>query len=291
MIEELGQIDLANPDHYVEAIPFAWFDRLRHDHPVVWHPEQPPNRGFWAITRHDDLTAIHMDWETFSSEIGAVGLEELDEEQLQIRNSMLETDPPRHTQMRKICSKRFSARGVGVYQEPGIDRDAMPAHAGARRQDVDARMTVGEPDHFPHVDAQAVGEHRKLVGESDIDVAERILGEFRHLRRTRGSGDAGAADEATIELKRLARAARRHAADHAVVVDQFDEDAAGQHALGAIGDPDVRAAGAATGHLEIGTELGEQVADLLRGADRRSRFRDAGGPLTGRGARRIRRRR
>src|SRR6266576_3342747 len=106
MIDELGQIDLANPDHYVEAIPFAWFDRLRHDHPVVWHPEQPPNRGFWAVTRHDDLTAIHMDWETFSSETGAVGLEELDEEQLQIRNSMLESG-----------SKRFSARGVGVYEE------------------------------------------------------------------------------------------------------------------------------------------------------------------------------
>src|SRR5258705_19503 len=114
MIDELGQIDLANPDHYVEAIPFAWFDRLRRDHPVVWHPEQPPNRGFWAVTRHDDLTAIHMDWEAFSSETGAVGLEELDEEQLQIRNSMLETDPPRHTQMRKICSKRFSALGDGV---------------------------------------------------------------------------------------------------------------------------------------------------------------------------------
>ena len=139
MIDELGQIDLANPDHYVEAIPFAWFDRLRHDHPVVWHPEQPPNRGFWAITRHDDLTAIHMDWETFSSEIGAVGLEELDEEQLQIRNSMLETDPPRHTQMRKICSKRFSARGVGVYEE--WIRDVA-------RGVLDRALTSGEPFDF-----------------------------------------------------------------------------------------------------------------------------------------------
>src|SRR6266516_7118990 len=95
MIDALGEIDLANPDHYVEGVPFEWFDRLRHDHPVVWHPEQPPNGGFWAVTRHDDLTAVHMDWETFSSEIGAVGLEELDEEQLRIRNSMLETDQPR----------------------------------------------------------------------------------------------------------------------------------------------------------------------------------------------------
>ena len=76
MIDSLDQIDLANPDNYVERIPFEWFDTLRREQPVVWHPERAPNHGFWAVTRHDDLTAIHMDWETFSSELGAVGLED-----------------------------------------------------------------------------------------------------------------------------------------------------------------------------------------------------------------------
>lgn len=113
----LGDIDLVDPDNYVERIPFDWFDHLREDHPVVWHPEPPPNHGFWAVTRYDDLTAVHMDWETYSSEVGAVALEELDDEQLAVRNSMLETDPPRHTELRKICSKRFSARGVGRYED------------------------------------------------------------------------------------------------------------------------------------------------------------------------------
>ena len=78
--EALGDIDLVNPDHYVDDVPWAWFDRLRTDHPVIWHPEPSPNHGFWAVTRYDDLTAIHMDWETFSSESGAVSLEELDGE-------------------------------------------------------------------------------------------------------------------------------------------------------------------------------------------------------------------
>jgi cytochrome P450 len=110
-------IDLANPDSYLDALPIDWFRRLREDAPVVWHPEPGPNRGFWAVTRYDDLTAVHMDWATYSSEVGAVSLEELDAEQLEIRRSMLETDPPRHTALRKICSKRFSARGVGVYED------------------------------------------------------------------------------------------------------------------------------------------------------------------------------
>jgi cytochrome P450 len=110
-------IDLANPDSYVDALPLDWFQRLREEAPVVWHPEPAPNHGFWAVTRYDDLTAVHMDWSTYSSEVGAVALEELDTEQLEIRKSMLETDPPRHTALRKICSKRFSARGVGVFED------------------------------------------------------------------------------------------------------------------------------------------------------------------------------
>jgi len=114
---DLSRIDLVDPDNYVERIPFEWFDELRRRAPVVWHDEPEPNKGFWAVTRYDDLVAVHMDWQTYSSEVGAVGLEELDEEQLQIRKTMLETDPPRHRELRNICNKRFSARGVGTYED------------------------------------------------------------------------------------------------------------------------------------------------------------------------------
>ncbi len=114
---DLGGIDLVDPDNYVERIPFEWFDELRHEAPVVWHDEPGPNRGFWAVTRYDDLVEVHMDWQTYSSEKGAVALEELDEQQLAIRRSMLETDPPRHRELRNICNKRFSARGVGAYED------------------------------------------------------------------------------------------------------------------------------------------------------------------------------
>ncbi len=114
---DLSRMDLVNPDSYVERVPFEWFDELRRTAPVAWHPEPAPNHGFWAVTRYDDLVQVHMDWETFSSEKGAVALEELDEEQLRIRKSMLETDPPRHRELRNICNKRFSARGVGAYED------------------------------------------------------------------------------------------------------------------------------------------------------------------------------
>jgi cytochrome P450 len=113
----LGEIDLVDPDSYVERVPFEWFDFLRREHPVSWHDEPPPNHGFWAVTRYDDLVTVHMDWETYSSEVGAVALEELDEEQLRIRKTLLETDPPRHRELRNICNKRFSARAVGRFED------------------------------------------------------------------------------------------------------------------------------------------------------------------------------
>ena len=114
---ELSNIDLVDPDNYVEAVPFEWFDLLRREHPVVWHDEPAGNKGFWAVTRYDDLVAVHMDWQTYSSETGAVSLEELEPDQLEVRKTMLETDPPRHRELRNICNKRFGARGVGAYED------------------------------------------------------------------------------------------------------------------------------------------------------------------------------
>ena len=128
----LDGIDLVNPDNYVERVPFEWFDELRHERPVSWHDEPGGNKGFWAVTRYDDLTAVHMDWQTYSSETGAVALEELDDEQLEVRKTMLEMDPPRHTDLRKICSKKFSGarrgrlRGLHPRRRPLGPGQALP---------------------------------------------------------------------------------------------------------------------------------------------------------------------
>ncbi|HYT30931.1 MAG TPA: cytochrome P450 [Actinomycetota bacterium] len=114
---DLAGIDLVDPDGYVERVPFEWFDRLRREAPVCWHDEPPPNHGFWAVTRYDDLVAVHMDWRTYSSELGAVALEELEPDQLEVRKTMLETDPPRHRELRNLTHKRFTPRGVARYEE------------------------------------------------------------------------------------------------------------------------------------------------------------------------------
>ncbi len=109
-------VDLANPDTFAEEIPHEFFARKRREEPVFWHPEPPPRSGFWAVTKFDDVATVSADWRTYSSELGHVGLEELADDELEVRQSMLETDPPRHTRLRRIVSPLFTPRAVARYE-------------------------------------------------------------------------------------------------------------------------------------------------------------------------------
>jgi cytochrome P450 len=71
--------------------------------------------GFWSLTAHADVVAVHKDWRTFSSEVGGTELEELEhdpEALLAARRTMLETDPPRHTKLRQLVNPTFSRLAV-----------------------------------------------------------------------------------------------------------------------------------------------------------------------------------
>lgn len=110
-------LDILSHDVYADRIPHAEFERLRSEAPISWHNEPEPNSGFWAVTRWEDLVAVHRDWRTFSSELGGTELEELDDEALLARQTMLETDPPRHTELRKLVNPGFSRRTVAGYED------------------------------------------------------------------------------------------------------------------------------------------------------------------------------
>ncbi|MFQ5966116.1 MAG: cytochrome P450 [Acidimicrobiia bacterium] len=113
----LADVDILSHDVYAQGIPHTEFRRLRQEAPVSWHNEPAPNSGFWAITRWDDLVDVHRDYRTFSSEIGGTELEELDSDALETRRTMLETDPPRHTELRKIVNPSFSRRAVATHED------------------------------------------------------------------------------------------------------------------------------------------------------------------------------
>jgi cytochrome P450 len=149
-------VDLASPDTFVNRIPFEYFDWLRARQPVYWHAEEPPNHGFWVVTKHEDLVAVHRDFRTFSSEVGHVAIEELQPDELRARQSMLEADPPKHTRLRRIVSQFFTPRAVGAYED--FVRELA-------REILDGALPLGEFDFVDEISAPY-----------PINVLVRILG-------------------------------------------------------------------------------------------------------------------
>ena len=114
---DLGRVDadITDPDSFVNGVPYATFQRLRDDDPVSWWPEQDGGKGFWAVTRYDDLLHVSRNVDTFSSAKG-ITLEEMDDDDFEARRNMLEYDPPQHTRYRRLVSKPFSRREVYAYE-------------------------------------------------------------------------------------------------------------------------------------------------------------------------------
>lgn len=102
-------------DAFVEKVPHETFAWLRKEAPVYWY-DWKQGKGFWCITRHEDITQVLKNWRVYSSELGGANLEDLDEEQRKARQSMLETDPPRHTRLRGLVSKWFTPKSVAQYE-------------------------------------------------------------------------------------------------------------------------------------------------------------------------------
>jgi len=110
----MALIDIADPDLYVESVPHERFRWLRHEEPLSFHEEED-GAGFWAFVRYDDVVEVGRDWRRFSSVWGS-SLEELDEEQLAVRRSMLDLDPPAHTRLRRLVGPGFTPKVIKTYE-------------------------------------------------------------------------------------------------------------------------------------------------------------------------------
>ncbi len=180
---------LADPGTFTAGPPWELFARLRAEEPVAWTPEEAPHAGFWSVTRHRDIVAVGRDWQTFTSSRG-VSLEELDDDQLEHRTSLIDTDPPRHTALRKLVAPSFGPKVVGGYETflRGIVGRALDdALALAARQGtidfvehVSSQVPVRvlcrllDVDDAVHTRLTAWGD--RLVGHTDPELADVLLG-------------------------------------------------------------------------------------------------------------------
>jgi len=108
-----GFVDITDPDIYTNGVPHTTFKRLRDEAPVSWTPEKD-GRGFWSITRYDDILTVSQNSKVFSVSKG-IRLEDMDEEETKARLTMMELDPPEHTNYRRLVNPPFSRAAVLAY--------------------------------------------------------------------------------------------------------------------------------------------------------------------------------
>jgi cytochrome P450 len=93
--------------------PFPVYQRLRHEDPV----HLVVSRGFWALSRFEDVYAAARDTETFSSAQGLT-FEEDEIARLGLAPTIVMMDPPRQTALRRLVSRGFTPRRVAELEEP-----------------------------------------------------------------------------------------------------------------------------------------------------------------------------
>ena len=57
-----GAVDLLDHDLFADHEPWEVFEALQRDAPVYFHPEPDGGRGFWVLTKFDDVRAVLKDY-------------------------------------------------------------------------------------------------------------------------------------------------------------------------------------------------------------------------------------
>jgi cytochrome P450 len=181
----LADVDLADNDRFLDGVtPWRMFDALRRHDPVHWQPEPAPNSGFWAVTRHADIVRVDRDPETFTS-TRFVNLEEVDDDLMAIRRSMLETDGARHHALRRLLQRDFSHRAVAQYEVflRGLTGMTLDAALVKGTFDFVAEIAADFPINVlarmldvPDGDTQKLIEWgNRIIGNTDPDYADVLL--------------------------------------------------------------------------------------------------------------------
>ena len=108
----LGDVNLLDHDMFAEREPWDVFELLQREAPVFRHPE-PDGDGFWCVTRYDDVVQVLKDTAVYSSEDGGAALiEPVPDDVLEARRNFMETDPPLHSQWRRMFARDFTPRSL-----------------------------------------------------------------------------------------------------------------------------------------------------------------------------------
>ncbi|WP_034270607.1 cytochrome P450 [Haloechinothrix halophila] len=210
-----ASVTLHDPDVYERGVPHEFFAELRRASQLYWQPESPPGRGFWAVTRYDDVVAVSRDAQTFSSYAGTAMLSDFDDEVVEMQRAMMvNMDPPDHTRLRNLVNRGFTPRMIGKLEQS--IRDIC-------HQLIDEVAERGEADFVHDIAAQLpLAVIAELMGVPDADReklydwSNRMIGFDDPEFQVEGSDGAVAASEIFAYANELAERRRAEPRDDIV---------------------------------------------------------------------------
>ena len=119
-----GDLNLTADEFWLQprAGRFAGYARLRAlpSPPFFESPESLvgiPERGYYALVRHADVTEASRNPGVFSSAAGATSMNDLPTEFNEYFGSMINMDDPRHARLRRIVSRAFTPKMIKKFEE------------------------------------------------------------------------------------------------------------------------------------------------------------------------------
>jgi cytochrome P450 len=154
----LEDINLCDLSYFEQGLPHDFFDFLRKNAPVWFHPANeltPDGEGFWVISKYEDVKTILKNHEVFSSETGhgaRVGggtiLQDLatDMGPGQVLAMM---DPPKHDDIRLLVNQGFFPKTLKL-----LEAEVRESVNQILDQAIDAHAQSQSVDFFNRIAAQ-----------------------------------------------------------------------------------------------------------------------------------------
>ena len=162
-----ARLDLSDPDLLADRLPLDEFAWLRRNQPVRWNPQPPMagygDAGFWAVTRHADVTAVtrNPSWSVEANSAFIRRLDESDPTGESTKNLLLCMDPPKHTRVRRVGNRCFTPRALAGLEDDLRERAKRIVWAAKYEGTGDFVMDVAR-----HLPLQAIAG---LMGIPDED--------------------------------------------------------------------------------------------------------------------------
>jgi cytochrome P450 len=114
----LDELLMGDRATWADGAPNETFKRLRSECPVHWSSgvsEFPDERGFWSVTRAEDVATVSLDWQTYSSADGITVLASMPVELIQAM--FIGMDPPKHDRLKQLFQRGFTPKRIAEHED------------------------------------------------------------------------------------------------------------------------------------------------------------------------------